>query len=120
MTVLDSPQKSLFTPEQIPGAQLPWEQAADADQLSAGVVFGRPLDTVFYYLVPDELRDVIAPGQRVRAPFGKSGQLTTGYCVSLGAPPVTYWASVARVYRNRYCARASVFARTAAVCRISG
>ncbi|MBW3540259.1 MAG: primosomal protein N' [Planctomycetes bacterium] len=65
---------------------MPWESAAAEDRLAAGVVFNLPLDTVFYYVVPDELREVVGPGQRVRAPFGKGGQPTTGFCVEVGSP----------------------------------
>lgn len=60
-----------------------WELEAEADCLIAQVVFNRPLDPVFSYLVPDHLRDLIQPGQRVRAPFGRGDQLTLGYCVGL-------------------------------------
>ncbi len=67
-----------------------WELAAEADRLVAQVVFNRPLDSVFSYLVPDDLRELIAPGQRVRAPFGRGDQLTLGYCVGLSSDvPVT-------------------------------
>ena len=51
------------------------------------LVFNRPVDSEFDYLVPDELRTLIAPGQRVKAPFGKGDRLTVGYCVAIGATP---------------------------------
>jgi len=57
--------------------------AASADCLLADVVFDRPLTTVYQYIVPDGLRDLIAPGERVQAPFGRGDKPTVGYCVGL-------------------------------------
>lgn len=62
---------------------MPWEAAEQADRLIAAVVFHRPLESVYHYLVPDELREMIGPGQRVRAPFGRGDRKTVGYCVGL-------------------------------------
>lgn len=50
----------------------------------AEVVFNRPLDTVYHYQVPDQLREMIAPGQRVMVPFGRGDHKTLGYCVGIG------------------------------------
>ncbi len=71
-----SRQQSLFDlpPEPPPEGvdadpSVAWQAAARADRLAAQVVFNRPLDTAFHYLVPDELRDPEAgkePGRRVR------------------------------------------------------
>jgi primosomal protein N' (replication factor Y) len=74
-------QRELFTPE----APVP-EQAAG---LFADVVFDRPLDHAFTYAVGDHLRDRVAVGKRVRAPFGRGDKATVGYCVRLSedAPP---------------------------------
>jgi primosomal protein N' (replication factor Y) len=47
------------------------------------VVFDRPLDQTFTYVVPEELVDAVAVGKRVEVPFGKADKLTTGYCVRL-------------------------------------
>ena len=89
-------QQSLFDlgPESAPDSSgedpsLGWEAAAAADCLAAQVVFNRPLDTAFHYLVPDELRDHLAPGQRVRVPFGRGNRSTVGFCVGLERPPGT-------------------------------
>jgi len=82
-------QKSLFESEARSPEPAPWERAAETDRLTAQVVFNRPLDITFDYLVPDELRPVMAPGQRVRAPFGQGDQLTVGYCVGLEASTPT-------------------------------
>ena len=66
---------------------MPWELAAESDRLAAQVVFNRPLETVFHYLVPDELREIIGPGQRVKVPFGQGNRLTVGFCVGVEPPP---------------------------------
>ncbi len=60
-----------------------------ATGLFADVVFDRPLDHAFTYAVGDALRDRVAVGKRVRAPFGRGDKTTVGYCVRLGeeAPP---------------------------------
>lgn len=78
MTV--SRQPNLF---ELPPEPTPWEQAAEADRLVAAIVINRPIDTVFHYLVPEDLRDLIQPGQRVRVPFGQGDTSTVGYCVGL-------------------------------------
>ncbi|MBS0266172.1 MAG: primosomal protein N' [Planctomycetes bacterium] len=54
--------------------------------MAAQLVFNRPVETTFDYLVPDHLRDRLRPGQRVLAPFGRGDRLTTGYCVGLERP----------------------------------
>ncbi|MGH7202449.1 MAG: DEAD/DEAH box helicase, partial [Planctomycetaceae bacterium] len=51
------------------------------------VVVNRPLEMVYSYLVPDELREIIGPGQRVRVPFGRGNKPILGFCVGLGSPP---------------------------------
>ena len=79
-------QQSLFQEDPAPTS---WEAAASADQFTAQVVFNRPLDTPYYYLVPRELRELIQLGQRVRVPFGKGDKLTTGYCVAVGTEAPT-------------------------------
>ncbi|HCD01632.1 MAG TPA: primosomal protein N', partial [Planctomycetaceae bacterium] len=91
-----SRQQSLFDlpPEPPPkGAEadpaVTWQAAAQADRLAAQVVFNRPLDTAFHYLVPDALRDQLEPGQRVRVPFGRGNRSTVGFCVGLERPPET-------------------------------
>lgn len=73
-----SRQQQLFTPEPPP---LPFETAAENAGLIAEVVVNRPLDEVYSYRVPEALREWIAPGVRVRIPFGRGNQLITGYCV---------------------------------------
>jgi primosomal protein N' (replication factor Y) len=74
-------QRELFAPQE-PAP----EQAAG---LFADVVFDRPLDHAFTYAVGAGLRDRIAVGKRVRAPFGRGDKSAVGYCVRLSdvAPP---------------------------------
>lgn len=82
--VLKQPrQNSLFSDEELPANLEGWEVAAAADCLIAEIVFNRPLTTVYQYLVPPGLRGMIAPGQRVEAPFGRGDKRTIGYCVGL-------------------------------------
>lgn len=76
-----STQKHLF--EQAP---LPWELAAEEDLQCADVVFNRPMEQTFSYLVPDEMRGRLQVGQRVRAPFGRGNRPTLGYCVGFSRP----------------------------------
>lgn len=78
-----SRQQNLFSEEELPPNLLAWEVAAAADCLLAEVVFNRPLTTVFHYLVPNDLRDIIGPGQRVEVPFGRGNKPTTAFCVGL-------------------------------------
>ncbi|MGD9854224.1 MAG: primosomal protein N' [Planctomycetaceae bacterium] len=73
-------QAQLFDP--VPALE-PWEAAAEADRLIADVVLNRPLETVYHYLVPDELRDRVRAGQRVKVPFGRGDRPTVGYCVGV-------------------------------------
>lgn len=72
-------QRNLFTPE----STTPEQMAS----LFADVVFDRPLDHAFTYAVGADLRDKIAVGKRVRAPFGRGDKATVGYCVRLSQTP---------------------------------
>jgi primosomal protein N' (replication factor Y) len=64
----------------------PWERAA-AELLVADVVLNRPLDESYSYIVPEELADVIGPGQRVKVPFGRGDKRLAGYCVKVERRP---------------------------------
>ncbi len=68
-------QRDLFPPLEEPVSQ-------DAT-LFADVVFDRPLDHAFTYAVGDKLRDAVAVGKRVKAPFGRGDKGAVGYCVRL-------------------------------------
>jgi primosomal protein N' (replication factor Y) len=74
-------QQQLFGPE-----PAPWELADQEDLACAQLVFNRPVDTTFDYVIPDELRGHLQAGQRVKAPFGRGDRLATGYCVGLERP----------------------------------
>ena len=76
----DARQQQLFVPEPAP---LPFEAAAERDALYAEVVVTRPLDESYFYVVPEGLRELIAPGVRVRVPFGRGNQAIVAYCVGL-------------------------------------
>lgn len=75
-----SSQKSLF------GAELDrpeWELAAEQDRVIAQVALNLPLEQAFDYLVPEPLRDKLAPGQRVEVPFGAGNRTEVGFCVGV-------------------------------------
>src|SRR5215471_2189166 len=55
--------------------------------LFAEVVFDRPLDTAYTYGVPESLRDAVAIGKRVQAPFGRGDKQTVGFCVGVTETP---------------------------------
>ena len=74
-------QQQLFGPE-----PLPWELADQEDLACAQLVFNRPVDRAFDYLIPDHFRGQLQPGQRVKVPFGRGDHLTIGYCVGLETP----------------------------------
>ncbi len=65
-------------------ADLPdWEQAALDDIQIAEVVFNLPLQKPYSYLIPDDLRELLRPGMRVKAPFGRGHRQVIGYCVGV-------------------------------------
>lgn len=74
-----SRQQNLFQD----AADLKWERADRQDHVLAEVVFNRPMETVYLYLVPDALRGLLQPGQRVKAPLGRGEKPTIGFCVGL-------------------------------------
>lgn len=84
-----SAQASLFGDEPAPEPPMPWERAAEQDRLAVQVVLNKPLASTYTYLVPDELRELVGPGQRVRVPFGRGDRSETGYIVAVGPPEPT-------------------------------
>ena len=76
-------QRRLFEPEPEP---TPWELVDRADQVCAQLVFNRPLETPFDYLIPEGLQPFVKPGMRMRVPFGRGDQAIVGYCVGVGRP----------------------------------
>jgi primosomal protein N' (replication factor Y) len=77
---LKSKQQQLFEPPEELSA---WEVAAEQDRTVAEVVFNRPLETPYSYAVPEALRELITPGQRVKAPFGRGNRHIAGFCVNV-------------------------------------
>src|SRR5947209_14490288 len=61
----------------------PHAEANVAGELFADVVFDRPLDHAYTYAVPESLRDNVAVGKRVLAPFGRGDKAAPGVCVRL-------------------------------------
>ena len=51
--------------------------------LVAKVAFVDGPDGVFDYLIPDRLRDLVAPGKRVRAPLGTRNRPVVAWCVAV-------------------------------------
>lgn len=76
-------QQNLFSEDELPPNLEAWEVAAAADCLIADVVFNRPLTTIFQYVVPNPLRDLIGPGRRIEAPFGRGNKPLVGFCVGM-------------------------------------
>lgn len=65
-------------------ADLPeWEQAAAEDIQVAEVVFNLPLERPYTYQIPDEFRELLRAGMRVRAPLGRGNRAVVGYCVKV-------------------------------------
>src|SRR5438132_13554554 len=75
LPVTESRQRTLFDDGEGPFGQ----QAGPF----AHVVFDRPLDQAYTYAVPEPLREGMAVGKRVLAPFGKGDRPTAGYCVRI-------------------------------------
>jgi len=65
-------------------ADLPeWEQAAAEDVQVAEVVFNLPLEKPYTYSIPDEFRELLRSGMRVKAPLGRGNRTVIGYCVKV-------------------------------------
>jgi primosomal protein N' (replication factor Y) len=75
VSVLDLVQPGLF--------QEPEDAVKAAKCGFAEIVFDRPLDHLYTYAVPANLRDAIGVGKRVLAPFGRGDQETVGFCVGV-------------------------------------
>jgi len=66
----------------------PWQIDDHVDRLVARIIFSAGPTEGYDYLVPDPLRESIAPGKRVRVPFGRANRLQVGYCVQLESRPL--------------------------------
>ena len=53
----------------------------------ATVALLSPIDRPYSYRVPDEIADALAPGMRVRVPFGRNDRPIDAYCTSLSEGP---------------------------------
>ena len=73
-------QKNLFQTEP---DRPEWEIAAEEDRLVADIALVKPLEQTYSYLVPESLRELIGPGQRVEIPFGKGNRKEVAFCVGL-------------------------------------
>lgn len=73
-------QKNLFQTEP---DRPEWEIAAEEDRLVADIALVRPLEQTYSYLVPESLRELIGPGQRVEILFGKGNRKEVAFCVGL-------------------------------------
>jgi len=71
---VNAPSFNLFEPPPLP---------SDGPALFAEIVFDRPLDHAYTYAVPPELKDEIAIGKRLLAPFGRGDRPIPGFCVGL-------------------------------------
>jgi len=80
---MSSEQRQLFdtTPEA-------WETDDQSRQLVATVVLSAGKAREFDYLVPNDLRESVELGRRVKIPLGPSNRLVVGYCVELEERPV--------------------------------
>ncbi len=75
-----STQKNLFQTEP---DRPEWEIAAEEDRLVADIALVRPLEQTYSYLVPESLRELIGPGQRVEILFGRGNRKEVAFCVGL-------------------------------------
>ncbi|MDA0832327.1 MAG: primosomal protein N' [Planctomycetota bacterium] len=80
---MTDPQRTLFDPAPWQAETPRWELEAGNDRLVARVTFNSALDRTFDYLIPDAIRELLQPGQRVEVPFGVKNKATTGYCVDV-------------------------------------
>jgi len=76
---MDDRQRNLFELE-----PAPWEFDDGAQRLLATVVFPEQPHGEFDYEIPDELRDQLQPGCRVRVPLGRANRIVVGFCVNVG------------------------------------
>lgn len=61
----------------------PWELDAEGDRLVARVVFAEAPFGPYDYLIPEELRDAVALGQRLKVPLGRGNRTMVGYCIAV-------------------------------------
>ncbi|TWU42320.1 replication restart helicase PriA [Novipirellula artificiosorum] len=59
----------------------PWELTVQDDVATAKIVFSEAPFGPYDYRIPDEDRDRVKPGMRVRVPLGRRRQPMTGWCI---------------------------------------
>ncbi|WP_146533162.1 replication restart helicase PriA [Rubripirellula reticaptiva] len=72
----DSLQGELFET-----APPPWELAVQDDVATARVVFSEAPHGPYDYRIPDEMRESLEAGMRVKVPLGRRKKMTTGWCI---------------------------------------
>ncbi|TWU59316.1 Primosomal protein N' [Rubripirellula tenax] len=72
----DSAQGELFET-----APPPWELAAEDDVATARVVFSEAPHGPYDYRIPEDMRDRLEAGMRVKVPLGRRRKATTGWCI---------------------------------------
>ncbi len=82
MVGMNADQRQLF--DTLPE---PWETDDQSQRLVARVVVSAGSAREFDYLVPDELRENVEIGRRVKVPLGAGNRLVIGYCVGVEDRP---------------------------------
>jgi primosomal protein N' (replication factor Y) len=59
----------------------PWELAAQDDVAVASVVFSEAPHGPYDYRIPDEMRENLQPGMRVKVPLGRRKRPISGWCI---------------------------------------
>ena len=77
----------------------PWELAAEDDVAVAAIVFSEAPYGPYDYRIPDEMRDLLRPGMRVRVPLGRRKRPLSGWCIEtkLGSSTQASLRNVAEV-----------------------
>ena len=77
---MDGHQFTLFDPGLDPA---PWDHDELADAAVAEVAFASPPYGPFHYLIPENLRDRVELGRRLRVPLGRGDRDVVGYCLGV-------------------------------------
>jgi len=59
----------------------PWELAVEDDVATASIVFSEAPHGPYDYRIPDQFRERLRPGMRVRVPLGRRRKLIGGWCI---------------------------------------
>ncbi len=74
---------SLFDAEEFARPTPKWEVAERTDFSLAQIVFNRPIEEPYDYVIPEAFQGTLQPGMRVKVPLGRGDKLTPGYCVGV-------------------------------------